>query len=236
MKTVFINGSPKKKMSVSAHLLGMLRLFVRGKVVHEQVRNQADHARVLDAIRDADKVIFGLPLYVDGVPSQLLAFMKEMEQFCKEQDLHPKVWVLANGGFIEGSQNKALMQVFECFCRRSGLQFGGGLGIGGGVMLNVLRILLLLYLALFALRALSGEPAAAAIDFAKQLGMILFFHLGVLFYGIPMGLKVNRGRECGVHYTRVMLPSFLFILVADIFFTLISAFKGGIFRGWLAKK
>ena len=103
-------------------------------------------------------------------------------------------------------------------------------------MLNVLRILLLVYLALFALRALSGEPMAAAIDFVKQLGMILFFHLGVLFYGIPMGLKVNQGRDFGVHYTRVMLPSFLFILVADIFFTLISVFKGGIFRGWLAKK
>lgn len=236
MKTVFINGSPKKKMSVSAHLMGMLRMLVRGKTVREQVRNQADHARVLDAIRDADNVVFSLPLYVDGVPSHMLAFMKEMELFCKAQGIHPHVYVLSNGGFIEGGQNKPLMQVFERFCQRSGLHFAGGLGIGGGVMLNVLRILLLVYVGLFALRALTGDLPAAAISFAKQLGIILFFHLGVLFYGIPMGIGVNKGKECGVHYTRVMMPSFLFILVADVFFILISIFKGGIFRGWLAKK
>lgn len=236
MKTVFINGSPKKKMSVSAHLMGMLRLLVRGKTVREQVRNPADHARVLDTIRDADIVVFSLPLYVDGVPSQMLAFMKEMELFCKSQGIHPHVYVLSNGGFIEGSQNKPLMQVFKHFCQRSGLHFAGGLGIGGGVMLNVLRILLMVYVGLFVMQVLTGDPAAAAISFAKQLGMILFFHLGVLFYGIPMGIRVNQGKECGVHYTRVMMPSFLFILVADIFFTLISIFKGGIFRGWLAKK
>jgi hypothetical protein len=33
-----------------------------------------------------------------------------------------------------------------------------------------------------------------------------------------------------------MLPSFVFILFADIFFTIVSVFQGGIFRGWLAKK
>ena len=31
-------------------------------------------------------------------------------------------------------------------------------------------------------------------------------------------------------------PSFIFILFADIFFVIISIFKGGIFRGWLSKK
>ena len=31
MKTVFINGSPKKKLSVSSYLLGAVRLLVRGE-------------------------------------------------------------------------------------------------------------------------------------------------------------------------------------------------------------
>ncbi len=35
---------------------------------------------------------------------------------------------------------------------------------------------------------------------------------------------------------RIMLPSFLFIIAADIFFTVISIIKGGIFRGWFSKK
>lgn len=32
------------------------------------------------------------------------------------------------------------------------------------------------------------------------------------------------------------MPSFVFIIFADIFFTIMSLFQGGIFRGWFAKK
>lgn len=78
--TVFINCSPKKKMSVSSYLLGTVRLLVKGNVVTEQVRNRSDHERVLESIKDADTVVFGMPLYVDGVPSHALAFMKDMEK------------------------------------------------------------------------------------------------------------------------------------------------------------
>ena len=81
MKTVFINGSPKKKLSVSSYLLGIVRLLVRGEVVKEQVRNSGDYERILNSIENADNVVFGLPLYIDGVPSHMLAFMKKMETF-----------------------------------------------------------------------------------------------------------------------------------------------------------
>ena len=75
MKTVFINGSPKKKLSVSSYLLGIVRILTRGEVVKEQVRNPKDYERILSSIENADNVVFGLPLYVDGVPSHMLAFM-----------------------------------------------------------------------------------------------------------------------------------------------------------------
>ena len=111
MKTVFINGSPKKKLSVSSYLLRVVRFLVRGEVVSEQVRNSGDHERVLNSIRDAENVVFGMPLYVDGVPSHVLAFMKEMERFCIDNNIRLNVYVVSNGGFIEGCQNRALMQV-----------------------------------------------------------------------------------------------------------------------------
>ena len=118
MKTVFINGSPKKKLSVSSYLLGIVRLLVRGEVVSEQVRNVGDHERVLKSIKDAENVVFGMPLYVDGVPSHMLSFMKEMEKFCTDNNIHLNVYLVSNGGFIEGSQNRALMQVMENFSKR----------------------------------------------------------------------------------------------------------------------
>lgn len=243
MKTVFINGSPKKKLSVSSYLLGIIRLLVKGEVVKEQIRNKSDHERILESVKDADVVVFGLPLYVDGVPSHVLAFLKDMERFCLEHDISVKVYALSNGGFIEGCQNKPLMQVFENFCKRSNLKWCGGIGIGGGVMLNVLRIMFFVYLGIFALSVVSNGvgtgnwlPMEAVLSFAEQLGVILFFNLGVFFYGLRMGIAINKGADCGVKFTRVLLPSFLFILAADIFFVISSIFQGGIFKGWLAKK
>lgn len=236
MKTVFINGSPKKKLSVSSYLLGIVRLLVKGEVVTEQVRNAKDHERILNSIRDANTVVFGLPLYVDGVPSHMLTFMKEMEKFCVENQIHLNVYVLSNGGFIEGCQNKPLMQVFENFCKRCNFEWCGGVGIGGGVMLNVMRIMFLVYLGLFALNTITAGLAASLPIFAEQLVVVLFFSLGAFYYCFRMGLAVNKGSNCGVKYTRILLPSFLFILAADIFFIIISVFQGGIFRGWLSRK
>lgn len=243
MKTVFINGSPKKKLSVSSYLLGVVRLLVRGNVVKENVRNKNDHARILQNIKDADAVVFGVPLYVDGVPSHVLGFMKEMENFCKENNISLKVYVVSNGGFIEGNQNRPLLQVFENFSRRSGLEWGGGVGIGGGVMLNVYRIMFFVYIGSLLLNILvSGIqtrnwlPVESLINFAEQMLIVLFFNIGVFIYGLRMGVAIKKGNKCGEKYTRAMLPSFVFIIVADIFFTIISIFKGGFFRGWFSKK
>ena len=92
-----------------------------------------------------------MPLYVDGVPSHVLRFMEEMETFCRENGLKFRVYCIANNGFIEGKQNEPLMQVFEHFCTRAGLVWGGGVGIGGGVMLNVIRILFFVDIVLLTL-------------------------------------------------------------------------------------
>lgn len=72
-----------------------------------------------------------------------------------EHGLNLKVYALSNGGFIEGCQNKPLMQVLENFCTRSNIEWCGGIGIGGGVMLNVLRIIFFVYLGIFALNVVS---------------------------------------------------------------------------------
>ena len=243
MKTVFINGSPKKKLSVSQYLVFMQSLSVKGEKVKEHLRNQSDHKRILSAIKDADAVVFCLPLYVDGVPAHVLSFLKEMEAFCKENRLHLNIYVISNGGFIEGKQNEALIQVFENFCNRSGINWCGGIGIGGGVMLNVMRIMIFVELGILLLNILiSGVqlgnwlPMNVLSEFASEILWILFLNAGVIWYSLRMGNALNKGRVCGKKYTRILIPSFLFVLAANIFFVIISIFKGGIFRGWLSKK
>lgn len=237
MKTVMINASPKKKLSATSHFLWIQRLLLNGNVVEETLRNKADTQRILETVRHADAVLFGLPMYVDGVPSHVLSFMKELEKYSLTNNLHLNVYVISNGGFIEGNQNEALMNVFENFCDRSGLHWCGGIGIGGGVMLNVLRIMAFVMLGIFLLNLIAGASLKEGLLFlTEQLGWILFFHVGVLFYSIGMGTAIRNGREFGVKFTRAMVPSFLFILITDVFFTIFSLFKGGIFRGWLSRK
>ncbi len=243
MKTVFINCSPKKRFCASSYFLFLQRLSVGGQKATEKLRTPADHARILAQLRDAQTVVFGLPLYVDGIPSHVLRFMEKMEAYCKENELHVHVYCIANNGFIEGKQNEPLMQAFEHFCARAGLTWGGGVGIGGGVMLNVSRILFFVDVALLALNTVlsaadTGDffPRDAWISFGENAALLLFLNLGVLFYLTRMGACIRRGAFAGKKYTRILVPSFLFILFADIFFVIISFFEGGLFRGWLAKK
>ncbi len=243
MKTVLINCSPKKRLCASAYFLGLQRFFVKGKKVTERLRNKSDHKRILQELTDADTVVFCLPLYVDSVPSHILPFLKEMELFCKENNLRLTVYSISNNGFIEGNQSEPLLRVFQNFCARSELEWGGGIGIGGGVMLNVTRIVFVIQIGLLFLNIIlngiqNGNflPADALKNFAEQVLLLLFFNLGVFFYIIRMGMAINKGKFFGKKYTRILLPSFLFILFADIFYFIISIFNGGLFKGWLAKK
>ena len=243
MKTIFINGSPKKSFSASAYFVAVQSFFTQGNKIRETLRNQSDHERILETLKDAHNVVFCLPLYVDGIPSHVLAFMKVLEQFCKDNNLHLNVYVITNCGYIEGRQSEPLLQNFENFCVRSGLNWCGGFGVGGGVMLNVLRIVFLvqvglLFLNIFLSVINSGNwlPVDAFVNFATNALTIVFFNLGVLWYGLKMGLAIGKRSSFGKHYTRILIPSFIFILFADIFFVIISVFQGGFFKGWLARK
>ena len=241
MKTVFINCSPKKRFCASSYFLGLQRLFVKGTKVTEKLRNRNDHERILTELLDADAVVFCLPLYVDSVPSHVLPFLKEMENFCKENGISLNLYSISNNGFIEGNQSEPLLQVFQNFCVRSNLNWCGGIGIGGGVMLNVTRILFVVQIGILLLNMLlSGVqtgnffPTELLTDFGVDFLVLLFLNLGVLFYTLKMGIAINQGNFYGKRYTRILIPSFVFIIFTDIFFIIISILKGGIFKGWLS--
>ena len=113
MKTVFINGSPKKYFSASGYFLKLQSVFVKGQSVSVKLRNKSNHQKVLEQLADADAVVFSMPLYVDGPPSHILAFLQDMEDFFKEHSLSLKIYIISNNGFIEGKQNTPLFSVME---------------------------------------------------------------------------------------------------------------------------
>ena len=237
MKTVFINCSPKKRFCASDWFLSLQQLFVGGKKVRENLRTPADHDRILEQLRDAQAAVFGVPLYVDGVPAHMLRFLEKAETYCRENGLRLNVYCIANNGFIEGKQNEPLMQVFRYFCFRAGLNWCGGVGIGGGVMLNVERIMITVMFGLMLLEILfsagQGENVLdPVLSFGRSLLGLLVLACGIIAFGIRLAVHINKGTDAGKKYTRIMLPSFVFIIFADIFFVIISVLQGGIFRGW----
>ena len=243
MKTVFINCSPKKRFCASAYFLFLQRLFTGGQKVTEKLRTR----RIMNAFWRSFPARMpwcsACRSMWTASPPMCSASWRRWRHSVKRKACTCMSTVIANNGFIEGRQNEPLMQVFEHFCARAGLIWGGGVGIGGGVMLNVTRIMFLVNIGLLALNTLlsiahtgSFFAKEAWISFAENAALLLFFNLGVLYYLIRMGLHIRRGTFSGRKYTRILVPSFLFILFADIFFIVISFFEGGLFRGWLAKK
>lgn len=238
-KTILINCSPKKSLSVSGFVMKCAGLMLRGEKVYMQLRTPADRQPILHALKNAAKVVFVTPLYVDGLPSHVLPFLKEMEAFCRENDLTLKVYAIANNGFIEGRQNDPLMQVLENFCIRSGLEWCGGIGIGGGVMLNVTRIMLTVVFGIAVLNAVLNairgqDMFEPLLSFGSSLLVNLLLCCGIITYLVRLAWHINRSTNAGKKYTRIMLPSIVFILFADVFFTIISILQGGFFRGWFS--
>ena len=94
MKTVFIDGSPKKNFSASHYFLKLQSVFVKGETVFLKLRNKSNHEKILEQIANAEAVVFSMPLYVDGLPSHILKFFQDIEFFFKKQSISFKKYII----------------------------------------------------------------------------------------------------------------------------------------------
>ena len=125
MKIAFINGSPRKNSGISAKLLHALEERLPGC---EIVRGWGE---------PCDVYLFAFPLYVDGIPSNLLRELAE-----HETGLPPgaRVYALVNNGFYEGGQNATAIAMLRNWSARAGLSWKQGAGIGGGPILESMSL------------------------------------------------------------------------------------------------
>ena len=175
---------------------------------------------------------FFIPLYVDAPPSHVVEFLIQAERYCKSHSCRFRLYALFNNGFVEGKQNRPALHMLQAWCERAGITWGGGVGIGGGVMLRALGVLypiligiILLQMALsfFSTSTVSGELWRSL---TIQIFTWLFLNSGVLFCMVRLSSAIRRERVLANQFTRVMMPSFLFIPIADIFMVLSSLFQG----------
>lgn len=138
MRIALVNGSPKSGHSASEGILNSLKkLLPEGEGIEEMhLRTSQIGEEELERLAGCDALVFAFPLYVDGVPSQLLSCMVKMEAFFKERsEKGIMIYALVNSGFYEGKQNENAIGHMKNWTLKSNLSWGAGLGIGGGGMM-----------------------------------------------------------------------------------------------------
>jgi hypothetical protein len=238
MNILIINGSTKKKGGASAFFSSILRcMLFPNMVTTKSIGISKNYQEIFDNLQNTDAVVFSVPLYIDSIPSHFIHFLKEMEQYCKNNKCRFMLYVISNSGFIEGHQNQVHLEQYKCWCERANITWGGGLGIGGGVMLNVFYKIMLLWTSIqFVLEIIINIISGNFIiynaiitlmsGFINSLIIILFFYFGMLFFIFMLSWVIKNKKSIKNKYTRVTLPSFIFIVVADIFMALKALFKG----------
>lgn len=242
MRVLILNGSPKKRSSTSKFLGRMVGLLLTGcNIQYASLRMKSEYPKIMQYLKDIDALILAAPLYVDGIPSHVLEFLQPAEKFCTENGCYFRVYVISNNGFIEGIHNKSHLKMYECWCRRAGLVWGGGVGIGGGEMFHCLAVYYPVAFAVLIAINIIKYTLGTEITFSawlpliENIGIYLFFNCGVFYCIARLSANVRKLHRTKNRYTRIMVPAFLFIPMADIFMTIAALFNGKIIFALLKK-
>jgi multimeric flavodoxin WrbA len=238
MNILAINGSPKKKGGASSFFIKVLRFMLFPKrIKYKALGLSKNYESIFAELETTDVVVFSVPLYVDGIPSHMINFLTQLEQLCIKNKYKFMLYVISNSGFVEGKQNQAHLEQYKCWCERSGITWGGGLGIGGGVMLNVIFYLIFLFSTVrFAVgiifNIVFGYPIIdnqLLYGYIRSISIWLLFSSGMLFSKIILAWAIRWKKSIKNMYTRVMIPSFIFLIFASIFMAMSAFFNGKIF-------
>ena len=139
MKITVINGSPKAVKSNSEILGNYLLSLIKEKEIKKYYSISFKlNDKIKNEIYNSDVLVFLFPLYVDGIPSNLLKLLIKFE---KENVIRPKtkIYCIVNNGFYEGKQNFLALLHMKNWCKKVNAKWGQGIGIGSGELLPYLK-------------------------------------------------------------------------------------------------
>ena len=139
MEITVINGSPRLKKSNSEILKNYLLNFIKENKINEyfSFSIKLDN-NIKTNIHNSDILIFIFPLYVDGIPSNLLSLLLNFENE-KLINSKTKIYCIVNNGFFEGVQNHLAISQIRCWTKKVNAQWGQGIGVGAGELLPHLK-------------------------------------------------------------------------------------------------
>ena len=139
MKIIIINGSPKTAKSNSEILGNYLFPLLKENNIKKYYSIYFQlNDKTKNEIYNSNVLIFIFPLYVDGIPSNLLKLLIKFE---KENVVRPetKIYCIVNNGFYEGKQNFLALLHMKNWCKKVNAKWGQGIGIGSGELLPYLK-------------------------------------------------------------------------------------------------
>ena len=138
MKTALINASPKEKRSASGTLFTRLQMYMgKEKIERYSWSGLAVKEDDLESVLGCDTMVIAYPLYVDGIPSNLLSCLEQVQEFLERNPREgvPKVFVIVNNGSYEPRQSRISVEMVENWCFKTGFDFAGALCVGAGGMI-----------------------------------------------------------------------------------------------------
>ncbi len=136
-RIVLLNASMRYANGNTAKLAEKLREFLnRENSVINLMQRKNDFPQLIRELDDASVLILCQPLYVDGLPSQMIRFLETFRK--NDTGKKKKIYVLANMGLYESNQLENLFETVRQWSEAMGFDYGGGLGVSAGELVGVL--------------------------------------------------------------------------------------------------
>ena len=140
-RALLLVGSPRgaksNSESLGAYLLDQLResgLETEKLRIYALLKSDEGRGKLLGAVDRAGIIVLAAPLYADSAPSGVIRAMELMLEARRGQEAPKKPWFVAivNCGFPEARQNDTALRIYRRFAAEAGLEWAGGLALGGG--------------------------------------------------------------------------------------------------------
>ena len=139
-RVILLNASLRGESSNTGRLLDKLAGSI-GKNI-ETINLSAcinNPEELVKKLLSAKRIVLGMPMYVDGIPSALLRIMEMMEKAvrtCPSDD--KKIYAVVNMGFYESRQIKNVLKQVRKWSKKCGFSYCGGVAVGAGEMMGSL--------------------------------------------------------------------------------------------------
>ena len=139
-RVILLNASLRGESSNTGRLLDKLAGSIGENI--ETINLSAcinNPEELVKKLLSAKRIVLGMPMYVDGIPSALLRIMEMMEKAvrtCPSDD--KKIYAVVNMGFYESRQIKNVLKQVRKWSEKCGFSYCGGVAVGAGEMMGML--------------------------------------------------------------------------------------------------